>query len=81
MFERDGALYVRLFNACGGAAPRDLGIGFDAGKVELIELDGRVVEELKPAVDAEGRRTIRLGIPRFGVRTLRFSGVVPPRIE
>ena len=38
---------MRLFNASGDDTPRDLGIGFDAGKIELVELDGRVINELK----------------------------------
>jgi alpha-mannosidase len=75
MFDRDGALYVRLFNATGDGAARDLNIGFEAGKVEVVELDGRVIEELKSVVDDAGQRTIRLRIPRFGIRTLRFSNV------
>jgi hypothetical protein len=42
MYERGGALYVRLFNASSGDTARDLGIGFEAGKIEVVELDGRV---------------------------------------
>ncbi len=75
MYERDGKLLVRLFNATGDDSAHEVGIGFDAGKVQLVELDGRVVEELKPAVDKAGQRTLRLRIPRFGIRTLRFSDV------
>ncbi|QDV37767.1 glycoside hydrolase family 38 C-terminal domain-containing protein [Tautonia plasticadhaerens] len=78
MYERDGALHVRLFNAIGGDTPGDLGIGFEAGRVELVELDGRVIEELEPLIDAAGRRTIRLRIPRLGIRTVRFGGLKPP---
>lgn len=72
---RDGALCVRLFNANGDGAARDLHIGFKAGKVEVVELDGRVIEKLNPVVNEAGQRTIRLRIPRFGIRTLRFSDV------
>jgi alpha-mannosidase len=81
MFERDGTLHVRLFNASGDGSARDLGIGFGAGKIELVELDGRLLEELQPAIDDAGRRTVRLRIPRFGIRTLRFSDVGAPRPE
>jgi alpha-mannosidase len=73
MYEQDGMLFVRLFNVAGDGSARELGIGFDAGKAEVVELDGRVVEELKPATNESGKRTIRLQIPRFGIRTLRFS--------
>lgn len=78
MFEKGGAIHVRLFNATGDDVPRDLGIGFEAEKVELVELDGRVVADLPPAPDAGGRRTVRLAIPRFGIRTLRFGRIKPP---
>ena len=75
MFERDGALHVRLFNAGGDDTPGDLDVGFEAGKIELVELDGRVIEDLKAVVDDTGRRTIHLSIPRFGIRTLRFCEI------
>ncbi|MFM1941621.1 MAG: hypothetical protein RI897_603 [Verrucomicrobiota bacterium] len=74
MFERDGAVYVRVFNAGGDDSVRTVGFGFRAAKAELVELDGRVVGEL-PMEDRTGGGSIRLGIPRFGVRTLRFSGM------
>jgi hypothetical protein len=72
---------VRLFNAGGDDTTRDLGIGFEAGKIELVELDGRAIEERKLTVDEQGRRAIRLSIPRFGIRTLRCSRVKPPGLE
>ncbi len=78
MYVRDGMLYVRLFNASGDDSQHELGIGIDAEKVELVELDGRKLEELKPELDEHSRQTIQLKIPRFGVRTLRFSGVIVP---
>ena len=81
MFERGDALYVRLFNAGGDDTPRDLGIGFVAGKIELVELDGRVIEELKALVDEKGRRTFRLSVLRSGIRTLRFREVKVLRPE
>jgi alpha-mannosidase len=77
-FERDGILFVRLFNACGNEAPHDLGISFEAQKIELVELDGRVIEQLNASVN-HNKQTIRLSMPRFAIRTLRCFGVRPPR--
>jgi alpha-mannosidase len=73
-FERDRVLFVRLFNATGSETAHDLAMSFEAQKIELVELDGRVIEELKPSVHGK-KRTIRFGIPHFGIRTLRFTGV------
>jgi alpha-mannosidase len=81
IFERDAALHVRLFNASGDDTPGDLVVGFEAGKIELVELDGRVIEDLKAVVDDKGRRTIHLRIPRFGIRTLRFREINTPPPE
>jgi alpha-mannosidase len=78
MFERDGALLARLFNASGNEPAQELGFSFEAGKVELVELDGRVIEELKPKVGKGGARSVRMAIPRFGIRTLRFSNLAAP---
>jgi len=75
MFVRDGQLIVRLFNASGDDQPQKLKIGFDAGKVELLELDGRVIEKLIPQILDGGTKAITLQIPRLGIRTLRFSEV------
>ncbi len=73
MFERDGALLVRLFNTSGNETAQEVAFGFEAGKIELVELDGRIVEELQPKVGERGTRTVRLSMPRFGIRTLRFG--------
>lgn len=75
MSERDGALLVRKFNAAGDDAPHEVSIGIEAEKIELVELNGRVVEALTSATNDAGERTIRLQLPRFGIRTLRFRGI------
>lgn len=74
MFERDDAIFIRLFNANGVASVRSLKLGFDADRVELVELDGRVIRKLPVRED----RSIELGIPHLGFRTLRLSGIHPP---
>jgi alpha-mannosidase len=78
MFERDGDLVVRIFNAAGDGSPQEIRVGFEAGRVELVELDDRVIEDLDQTVNANGDRSLRLQIPRFGIRTLRFSKIKPP---
>jgi alpha-mannosidase len=78
MFQSDGAVYVRLFNASGEDTPQELGIGFEARSIELVELDGRIIEQLRPKVVDGGKRTISLSMPRYGIRTLRFSTLRTP---
>ncbi|TWT78816.1 hypothetical protein CA13_02130 [Planctomycetes bacterium CA13] len=73
MFVREGTLIVRLFNASGDDSPQDLKIGFHAEKIELVELDGRVIEQLEPEFDSANQQLLRLQIPRFGIRTIQFS--------
>lgn len=74
MFERDDAIFVRLFNANGAPSVQKLKLGFTAGLVELIELDGRVIRKLEVGAD----RSVELALPRLGFRTLRFSNLPPP---
>jgi len=73
-FERDGSVFVRLFNASGTGDAHELSLGFEAGKVEIVELDGRVVEELKPK-KVGSKRSVRLAIPPHGIRTLRCTDI------
>jgi alpha-mannosidase len=79
-YEREGVLFVRLFNANGDHGPHDLGINFEAEKIELVELDGRLIAQLNTSVN-HNKRTIRLSMPRFAIRTLRCFGVRAPKQE
>jgi alpha-mannosidase len=75
IFERDGALYLRLFNSHGDDLPQQLKLGFQAKTIELVELDGRVIDELTPSSHNSGQPTIELRIPRLGIRTIRFRNI------
>lgn len=77
MFERDDALIVRLFNSHGDDLPHEVKFGFEAETIELVELDGRVLEKLKTTRNDTGHTAIQLQIPRFGIRTVRISGIKP----
>ena len=52
-----------------------IAIGFEAAKIELVELDGRTVEQVQAVVGEAGTPTIRLSMPRLDDRTLRFSNL------
>jgi alpha-mannosidase len=70
-------LLVRVFNAAGDGRTGTLQMGFKADEVWVEELDGRKVRRLEvvsgPAnASIRTNAAIKLSMPRFGVRTLRF---------
>lgn len=73
----DGAdLLVRLFSAEGDGSPFTVTLAAKAHKVQLAELDGRPIRELERVAGRDGETTLSLAMPRFGLRTVRFCGVV-----
>lgn len=71
LFEGKNML-VRLFNAEGDAAERAVSLGVKPRRAEVVELDGRVSRRLDVRASG-GRYEVRLALPRFGIRTLRFE--------
>ena len=65
------SMLVRLFNAEGDEAERTVSLAVRPSRVELVELDGRVVRRLDVGRASDGRYEFTLAIPRFGIRTLR----------
>jgi alpha-mannosidase len=72
----DRSVWVRLFNGEGDASERTVSFGFEPSRVELIELDGRLVRRLAMR-RANGRFAVSLAMPRFGIRTLRCELAKP----
>ena len=72
-----GDLLVRLFNAEGDGNARTVSLAVQPTRIELVELDGRTIQQLPIQRASNGRYEVRLAIPRFGVRTLRCYGVSP----
>jgi alpha-mannosidase len=66
-------LFARFFNAGSPNEQHNISINMRPTAVEIVELDGRVIETL--TVSSEQKIEVR--IPRFGIRTVRFSGVAP----
>ena len=71
--ESSGIL-VRLFNALAGDGPHRLTIAGNPAHAELVELDGRVIRELPISRDG-GNAELAVEIPRFGIRTVRLTGL------
>ena len=62
---------IRLFNAEGDDTVKKIYVGVKADQMQLIELDGKVRNDLK--ILKEGSQYyVSLAIPRFGIRTIRI---------
>jgi alpha-mannosidase len=70
-FVEDGDVIVRLFNAEGHAMARPIVLDGRVRRVHVVELDGRMVEELPITRDGRGVNSARLAMSRFAVRTVR----------
>ncbi|QRR01332.1 glycoside hydrolase family 38 C-terminal domain-containing protein [Dyadobacter sandarakinus] len=74
LFEGDDLL-VRLYNAAGDARTKKVKLGGSAGAAALVELNGKVREDL--SLQNENKSTIlNVAMPRFGIRTLRLKNFV-----
>lgn len=65
-------LYIRLFNAQSDASPKTIIFQGQDVKASLVELDNRLVEDLT-VTEKKGASSMRLSIPRYGIRTLKLS--------
>ncbi|MBX5495891.1 MAG: hypothetical protein IRZ15_11210 [Bryobacteraceae bacterium] len=70
---KDNNLFVRLFNAEGDETERSVSFHLKPARVELVELDGRVIRELSVTPAGNGRHEVRFALPRFAIRTLRVQ--------
>ena len=72
LFQGDD-LFVRIFNAEGDTMPKELSYNGKADKVQLVELDGRVASNLTVRKGRLGESIVTVTLPRFGIRTIKFS--------
>jgi len=71
----DNDLTIRVFNAEGNDAPRQIIFDGNANKAELVELDGRKRGEVQMKKDVSGKTILTLAMPRFGIRTIKLYNV------
>ena len=71
-YVEDGEVLVRLFNAEGDSTPGRIALDGRVRRVRLVELDGRVVEEL-PITRDGAVNSVTVTLHRFAVRTLRCA--------
>jgi alpha-mannosidase len=68
-------LLVRVFNAEGNNLPQKIIFDGTASKAELVELDGRKSADLPLKKDASDKTVLTLGMPRFGIRTIKLYNI------
>lgn len=68
-------LHARLFNAESEGEQIEISFAMQPKTVDLVELDGRVSQVVTASPLTGSRQRIQIRIPRFGIRTLRFSDV------
>ena len=70
-FAEDGSVVFRLFNAEGDATPKRLTVNARVTRAQLMELDGRTLQDLPVEQSPGGTTRVTVTMPRFAVRTLR----------
>lgn len=68
-------LLVRLFNAEGNDQPQKITLDAMVDNAELVELDGRVKSKLRLNKNAGAASAVSVAMPRFGIRTIKFTNV------
>jgi alpha-mannosidase len=69
----DGKTQVRLFNPSDDGRVKTVFFGAQASRVELVQLNGRVVKELPVRKGSQGRSVFELALPPMGIGTLRIT--------
>jgi hypothetical protein len=73
MRERDGKIYVRLFNASQQTSRRKLNYDGAVTKVEQVQLNDKLVRDIPVTKDAGGQFHFDLELPGLGVGTVRIT--------
>jgi alpha-mannosidase len=68
-------LQVRLYNAEGDASARKITFNGKIKKAQLVELSGATKGDIKMDATDDKNTGLSLAIPRYGIRTLKLTGV------
>jgi alpha-mannosidase len=74
LYVQGSDVLVRLYNAAPHATECTVTLGATPTRVELVELDGRLINVVHTAPQPDGRCLVRLTLRPFGLQTLRLSG-------
>jgi len=67
---------IRIFNAEGDDSTKKISFDGIAASAELVELNGDKKQDLQIEKDANGKASVVVSMPRFGIRTIKLYGVV-----
>lgn len=68
-------LLVRFFNAEGDDGPKVISFDGKADRADLVELNGKKIDDLKMSIDNNKRTKVSLNMPRFGIRTISLINI------
>jgi len=74
LYAQGSDVFVRLYNAAPQATECTLTLGATPTRVDLVELDGRLITIVHADPQPDGRSLVRLTLRPFGLQTLRLSG-------
>jgi alpha-mannosidase len=69
-------IIIRVFNAEGDDNPKKISFDCNAIKAELIELNGGKKQDLKLEKGTDGKTSVMVSMPRFGIRTIKLFDAV-----
>ena len=72
LFIRNNSLFVRLFNSSDRPTTGDLTLGLNTPKIELTEVDGKVIKETV-VIKTKNRSTVPLNFRPFELKTLKIQ--------
>jgi alpha-mannosidase len=68
-----GKVLIRLFNATAESGARTVRYGGPVSKIELVQLNGKVINEIPSRKDPKGGTVFKLALPSMGIGTLKIS--------
>lgn len=73
--QKDSDFTIRLFNVS-DEANQAVSLNFDFDRADLISLDGKEINQITDAFFTGKNKVLKLAIPQFGFRTIRFTKAV-----
>jgi hypothetical protein len=75
LYAEGSDVLVRLYNAAPRATDCTVRLGTTPERIELVELDGRLIDVVDGVPQPDGRCLVQLSLRPFEIQTLRLSGL------